>query len=422
MRLIMNFHILFKLLLLVVSAALVTLSSARAESAYKDYPTWIVDAQKNYSTPSNLPGDVENRVMFDEDIWWALDRANTDTIINRLAKAGFNVYVPCVWHGAGTYYSSFVAYQDPRILARIKNGDDPLEYLIKRAHQKNIEIHAWFTVVRRDDDKYKKFYDEYSPKDAFDVHNTLFREFIISLMFELVKNYNIDGLNLDYIRSMGYCTSKKCAAEYKEQTSRNLAADLILEKIPKSRIKSIEEWNERPVEYIVKSISDKSKKIKPNLMISVDSMPGARHLRMQGHDSQKWLNNKWIDNIFYMEYQNDFKISDINLAKSKVEQPDAIIPLFSLYDMEHPTLEKKPGALLRKSILAARKVWPNSGLAFYHYKQMSTEQVNELKSTVYAKPARPTWRKCESEECISAQADESQSSLQAKPKPPTLRQ
>lgn len=411
-----------KLLLSCIFFILINTSLAHAESVYKSDPSWIGDANKSYFRQSTLPADVENRVMFDEDIWWALDRDNTDTIINRLAEAGFNVYVPCVWHGAGTYYSSFVAYQDPRVLARIKNGDDPLEYLIRKAHAKNIEVHAWFTVVRRDDDKYTKFYDKYSPENAFDVHNEKFREFIISLMVEAVKNYDIDGLNLDYIRSMGYCTSKKCAADYEEKTSRNLTADLILEKIPKSRIKSIELWNEGPIEHIVKSISEKSKKLKPDLMISVDSMPGARHLRMQGHDSQKWLNNKWIDNIFYMEYQNDFKISDIELAKSKVQNPHAIIPFFSLYDMESSTLEKKPGALLRKSILAARKVWPNSGLAFYHYKQMTAEQVNELKSTVYAKPARPTWQKCESEECVNVQTDESQSSLQAKPKPPTLRQ
>ncbi len=368
---------------------------AQSKSIYEEDPTWILDAQNNYDRKPSLPDGVENRVMFDEDIGWALSRANTDRIIDRLSRAGFNVYIPCVWHGAGTYYPSKIGYQNPQVAARIRFGDDPLAYLIKKAHEKNIEIHPWFTVTRRDDDKYKGFYDKYSPENAFDVHNESFRKFIVSLTLEAVEKYNIDGLNLDYIRSMGYCHSEKCAKEYEEKTSRNLRADLILEKVPKSRIKSIEIWNEEPIEEIVKAISQKSKAIKPKLMLSVDSMPGARHLRMQGHDSQKWLNNGWIDTIFYMEYQNDFKIDDIALSKSKVSNPDAIIMLFSLYDMENPGLEKKPGSLLRKSISAAKRVWPNSGTAFYHYKQLTEDQIRELSSTVYAKSACTTWRKCE---------------------------
>ncbi len=409
------------LVILAVFCSVLTASiRCHSVSVYLEDPSWIVDAEKNYNNKSKYPEGIENRVMFDEDIAWALSKSNTDKIINHLAMAGFNVYIPCVWHGNGTHYPSTIAFANPQVLERIKRGDDPLAYLIKKAHEKNIEVHAWFTVMRRETDNYKDFYDRYSPQDAFDVQNPKFREFIISLVTEAVTKYNIDGLNLDYIRSMGYCTSEKCAKEYQEKTSRNLTADLFLEKVPKSRIKSIEVWNEEPVENIVKTISEKARKIRPNIMISVDSMPGARHLRMQGHDSQKWLNNKWIDTIFFMAYENDFKIENVELAKSKVENPDAIILITSLYDMERPTLEKKPGALLRKTILAGRKVWPNSGFAFYHYKQMSDNQIKELRSTVYAKPARSTWSKCESKSCFSKETENQKTSVVFFPAPSTV--
>jgi uncharacterized lipoprotein YddW (UPF0748 family) len=368
-----------------------------AGTVYSHDPSWIVDALSNYSTPSKLPPGIENRVMFDEDIGWALSKENTDRIVKRLSAAGFNVYIPCVWHGAGAYFNSSIAYQNPQIRKRTLFGDDPLEYLIKKAHENNIEVHPWFTVVRRDDTKYKNFYDEFSPEVAFDVHNKAFRDFIVSLMIEVVKKYNVDGLNLDYIRSMGYCTSDKCAKEYGAKTSRNLTADLILEKVPKSRIKSIEVWNEEPIEEIVQTVSEKAKTIKPNIMLSVDSVPNARHMRMQGHDSQKWLNKRWIDTIFYMEYDNEFKIEDIQLAKSRVDDPDSIVLILSLYDLENPGLEKKPGTMLQKSILASEKIWPNSGVAFYHYKQFTDEQQKVLAKTVYAQKACSTWRKCQLE-------------------------
>lgn len=387
-----------------------------ADSAYSKDPSWIIAAQENYSQSLKSADGTENRVMFDEDIAWALSKSNTDKIIDRLSKAGFNAYIPCVWHGAGAYFNSSIAYIHPQVRQRIALGDDPLIYLIKKAHEKNIEVHPWFTVVRRDDNEYKQFYDKNSPENAFNVHNKDFQKFIISLMLEIVRKYDVDGLNMDYIRSMGYCTSSECAKNYEEKTGRNLYADLILEKVPKSRIKSIEIWNEEPIEYIVKTISEESKTIKPKLMLSVDSMPGARHLRMQGHDSQKWLNNRWIDTIFYMEYENDFKIEDIQLSKSKVDQPESIILLLSLYDMENPGREKKPGALIRKSINAVNRVWPNSGVAFYHYKQLTDEQVHELGSTIYSAKACTTWRKCELEQTATPATPPPQKTNSVSPK------
>ena len=257
-------HIILKFILssvVIILLMCLMIGNVYSRSSFDNDPTWIIEANKKNTQLETADAKHENRVMFDEDIWWALDKSNTDTIIDRLASAGFNVYIPCVWHGKGTYYPTEFAHQDERIKKRISTGDDPLKYLIEKAHSKNIEVHIWYTVVRREDDEFKEYFDEGTPKNAYNVQNEKFRDFIITLMLDAVKRYDIDGINLDYIRSMGYCRSTECANNYKKLFNRDLSIDLLKEKVPKSRIKSIEKWNEAPIEEIVYKTSSESKKL-----------------------------------------------------------------------------------------------------------------------------------------------------------------
>ena len=367
----------------------VTTSAHAKDPGIKKLPSWVTNNLKNTIQPlTSQP--FENRVMFDEDIYWALSRSNTDEILNLLSISGFNVYIPCVWHGKGTHFPSKVAHQDPRVSKRIKRGDDPLQYLIDEAKLRNIEVHPWFTVVRRDDDQKPEFFPEGTPDNAYNVQDPEFRHYIVSIIQELISNYDIQGINLDYIRSMGYCQTAKCAEDYNKQFGANLTTDLILEKIPKSRIKNIERWNESAIEEIVRNVSLSLRMKSRDLVLSVDSVPNARHLRMQGQDSQKWLNNDWIDIIYYMQYKRDFLTEHIDLAKSKVSRPDNIIPLLAVYDLD--TLARKSGFLIDHYIQASRKLWPKSGLAFYHRKQLNLSAAEYLGTRSYRSRALPTWQ------------------------------
>ena len=110
---------------------------------------------------------------------------------------------------------------------------------------------------------------------------------------------------------------------------------------------------------------------------------------MQGQDSLKWLNDGWVDVVFYMKYKNDFKIKHVDLARSKTTKPDSIILILSLYDLD--TLEKKPGKLINKSIYASRRLWPNMGMAYYHYKHLTNEHIFELSNGAYSRWKSPRW-------------------------------
>src|SRR3569623_1087438 len=47
---------------------------------------------------------LESRVIFDEDMHWANSAAEADAILQRIKDAGYNVYVPCIYHGGGSWH------------------------------------------------------------------------------------------------------------------------------------------------------------------------------------------------------------------------------------------------------------------------------------------------------------------------------
>lgn len=106
----------------------------------------------------------ESRAIFDEGLHWASKRG-AETVCRRIKEAGFNVFMPCVWHGRGTTWPSQLAPWDSKFPA--PPDYDPLEYLIATAQRYDIEIHPWFTVMRRDRDFFREYYDEGTPKRMF---------------------------------------------------------------------------------------------------------------------------------------------------------------------------------------------------------------------------------------------------------------
>lgn len=358
---------------------------------------WLIDWINN-SSPASERRDahgrfLEKRVLFDEDSEWASSREATDRIVTELKRAGFNVYVPCVWHGYGTLFPSRVAQADPRYRDRFLKGYDPLAYLVRTAHEKGIEVHAWFTVMRRDREFYPQFYSVGVPKDAFDVHNQQFRAFIVGLMLDLVERYPVDGVNLDYIRSMGTCRSASCQNDYRLRYKRMLMADLIM-KQGGMTVPTIQDWNATAVREIVSSFSRQAKAKRPRLVVSVDSLPHDGTFILEGQDSVGWTNANIIDAIFVMDYGVRIDAGGMDKVRSLLDNPEKMNLLLATYDIARGgQVVHRDGRLLADYVRLVRRRWPGSGIAFYHRKQLSDEQIDILRSDVFREDADPDWRK-----------------------------
>ena len=144
-------------------------------------------------------------------------------IFDRLAAAGINtVFFETVNAGYPIYPSRIAPQQNPQV-----QGWDPLAAAVELAHARNIELHAWVWTFAAGNQVHNTLlglpasypgpliaahptwanYDNAGnlipagqTKPFLDPANPQVRQYLLSLFDEIVSRYNVDGLQLDYIR------------------------------------------------------------------------------------------------------------------------------------------------------------------------------------------------------------------------------
>lgn len=332
----------------------------------------------------------ESRVIFDEDMEWAKSPAATDRIIATIKKAGFNVYIPCVWYGGNTLYPTNLAPMQPSLVREPFRAKDPLAYLIEQAHANGIEVHPWFQVVRRDGASFPEYAGDGVPAGAYDVHNPQFRAFIVELITDVVRRYKVDGINLDYIRSMGICTGTSCRSDYRSFAGRDLLQDLVASSNRKDAAISIREWNRRAVGEIVSAIAKKARRFRPGLIISVDSSLISDYFLSQGNDAIVWANKGLVDTVFHMDYARCPDWKTAANARQQFSNGKKMVMLLADYTILDHGVVPYDGMLLADFVRLARAL-KTGGIAFYHRPQLSAQQVTILAGTVFKETSRTLW-------------------------------
>ena len=307
-----------------------------------------------------------------------------DRALARIREAGFNVYMPTVWQGRGTVWPSKYAHWDTQLADRQKLNFDPLRYLIQEAHKLGIEVHPWFTLTLRQSDIFPEFALPGTPKQAFDVHNPQFRELMSKLVEEVVTEYDVDGVNLDYVRAIGLCFNATCQEDYKKKYDRSLEADSLVFKVLPGTVPSLIEYQETAVTSLVRTISETVKKKKPHVLISADVFAGHAPLT-QGQNSISWVNDGLLNVIFRMDYFRRINLESMDATRRELNSPNRQSLLIS--NMSNPdelTFGQKPfardGKWLADTISMVFKRWPDTGIAIYFYKYLTDEQILALKN------------------------------------------
>jgi uncharacterized lipoprotein YddW (UPF0748 family) len=177
-----------------------------------DRPKWILAIA---SDDASVNAARERRVMFDEDTRWASSKLEMQRRITRIKTAGFNVYAPCVWDGAHAFYAANDGPVSPSTHDAADPRYDPLTYLIALAHREGIAVHPWFVVAgRAAGSDLPASYSTGAPAGAYNVHSAAFRDFIVALVVDVARRYDVDGINLDYVRALGPCSNEECVGAY----------------------------------------------------------------------------------------------------------------------------------------------------------------------------------------------------------------
>ncbi|MEN6642181.1 MAG: family 10 glycosylhydrolase [Armatimonadia bacterium] len=148
--------------------------------------------------------------------------AEAEAVVARAAAANLNVLYPLVWYNGGqAWYNSNIS---PKA-ATVAPNYDPLGYLIKIAHARGMDVHAWFVSGSYGDPKNGVVFKEHpdwalqsaqGPAMWYDLAKPEVRKFETDVMIDCLKNYDVDGLHFDYIRYDGqeYCYCNHCQTEF----------------------------------------------------------------------------------------------------------------------------------------------------------------------------------------------------------------
>lgn len=321
------------------------------------------------------------RAILDETFHFWITPDAADRTLQRIKEAGFNVYVPVVWYGGGATWPSRRVQWDRNLASQAAAGVDPLRYVIEKAHALGIEVHPWFTIALRQDNLLPEFalqgQLEGGRLGIFDLHNPRFRTFITEVIAEVASKYDVDGINLDYIRMMGLCTNDACLREYRERYGRDLAIDAAVFRVTPRLVPTLIDYQESTVTDLVRDISARVRKLKPAIVISVDAHPELTDF-LQGQNSVDWANRGYVDVVFRMDYAPTIDIASTNAVRRRLNSPDSVTVLIGNYDLIPAGAQPRSGRWLVETLADIATRWPRSGTAVYLYNQLSDDQAAAL--------------------------------------------
>jgi len=237
-------------------------------------------------------------------------------ILDKLRQANFNTVLFQVRVRGDVFYQSRI---EPWSTYFKKNAPigalapyDPLAFVIKECHARGMECHAWVVTFPLGNQKHVKAQKNNSVVSRYPnlckFHNGEWyldpgipqtRDYIISIVDEIVNNYNIDGIHFDYIR---YPENAKAFPD--QDTFRKYGNG-----------KRLADWRMNNITSMVSRIYDRIKSKKPWVQVSCSPVGRYRDLDpMRGkwtaygsvhQDAGRWMREGKMDAVYPMLYYNE---------------------------------------------------------------------------------------------------------------------
>lgn len=337
---------------------------------------------------------LETRIMLDEGPLYFSD---ANLVLDRLQNGGFNVYVPVVWYGEGARYLPTTTTSLDPAYAGYFSGADPFADLIVNAHARGMEVHAWFTVVKRGS---TGFLPEYATTGTvpgfFDAHNDGFRDFIVTEIVQFVEKYAVDGVFLDYIRTGGLSQTVEAEASYELRYPGHDFAEVLVPSLfsvdPQSYQRMLV-WQGEAINDIVSRVREGVLSgSRPDMVISVYGLAYPEPLLDDGgRNIWQWVNNDWIDIAFDSQYGHAPSAASLLTAQALSLFPERYMPILSVWGADPGESLQRDPRLVAKQFDYFLRRFPDVGVVAYLYGQLSDAQITTLSNGIFAEPAKPFW-------------------------------
>jgi uncharacterized lipoprotein YddW (UPF0748 family) len=324
----------------------------QARQVLRDLPQMVANGQHRearlaweqarQSLWQNYPIDMLSAKSEVRAIW--LDRgtivsagseAGLAKIFDRMANAGVNtVFIETINAGYPIYPSRVAPQQNPLI-----KGWDPLASAIRLARQRKMELHAWVWVFSVGNQRHNlavgmpesfvgpvlQRYPQwanlnrngsvYAPegKMFLDPANPEVQDYLIRLYREIVANYDVDGLHIDYIRyprqeaNQDFGFSATARSRFMELTGVD---PLAITPDNRSLWWMWVEFRTRQVNEFVARLAREMRRTKPKLIISAAVFPWHANERLNRlqQNWEAWVVRGDVDLLIPMTYVPDTAI------------------------------------------------------------------------------------------------------------------
>ncbi len=274
---------------------------------------------------------------------------NADRLITNCKNFGIDHIYLQIYRAGKAYYDSSITDNTPFKKAREEFGNDPVKYIVDKAHQNDIKVYAWINLLSLAHNQNADIIEKIGPgavtldqhernslgkKDAPDdldkyyirekqlflePGNKLVREYLVSISKEVISTYpSLDGLHLDYVRypavvpfspgsrfdshgiSYGYT--------YRNMLNFKKAEGLDVKKMWYSRenYQKWDDWRRNNVTLLVKEISETVKTASPDADISCAVVPSYERAHSVNFQPWTlWIEKGLIDYVVTMNYTDD---------------------------------------------------------------------------------------------------------------------
>lgn len=308
-----------------------------------------------------------------------------DQVVAAAASSGIDAIFAQVCGRAEAYYTSDLLPQAPGIA----EGFDPLAYLLEAAHQEGITVHAWVNaytaasmvspptdpkhVINQHpewvlvDNEGRSLLEYHQPTTDLpaiflDPGAQGVQEYVLSLVGELLEEYEVDGIHLDYIRypspEYGYSPSSR------QRFQKVYGWDPLLDGTGHSEL--WDHWRRSQVTQTVRRVRELITKGAPETEFSAAVFFDPEKSRLKYlQDWPDWVKEELVDFLVPMTYFEE--PADFAMALTKIKDQvgvEKILPGIGAYK-----LIQKPEDL-RQEIQTAGELG-FAGMVFFEYRTMA---------------------------------------------------
>lgn len=253
-----------------------------------------------------------------------------------LSNAGFNAVIPnLLWGGSAHYDSEYLLPSDEFL-----EYGDQVAQAVEAAHNVGLSLHAWkvhWRIHRAPQEWQQQMSDQGRLQKSIEgIESTWLcpshpenQQLELNSMLEIVQNYDVDGVHLDYIRYQNedYCFCNGCRQRFEEyfgESVSNWPQDCYSGDLKEEYYN----WRASNITWLVRSIYEEAKALDPDILISAAVF--ANHesaLAINGQDWVSWCTEGYLDFVCPMNYTTNYDRFK-RLLSRQIEVLDGCIPMY----------------------------------------------------------------------------------------------